>query len=199
MAYQQIPEEIWTAARTEYITSNVSQRQICEKYRLSARQVAERSVGERWKEKRDKYRIAIAEKTVEKIANKKAKELADKLSPLRRTADALTAACERISQDAVQFNRHIITRGIGPGMTDTEEVIMQKADTKAIKDMTSALKDLTAAVRNLYEIPTDAEREARSIALDRLQMDKAKAEKEQENTDEKIVVSFADGLDELSE
>ena len=51
-----------------------------------------------------------------------------------------------------------------------EEVISQKVDTKALKDMTAVLADLTELVRELYRIPTQAEAHKQWVAEQQLKL-----------------------------
>ena len=85
---------------------------------------------------------------------------------------------------------------VGAALKDTEERIYTKKDTKALKDLTGAVKDLLYSVRNLYGLPTQGEREAQRIAAERLEMDRRKAQLD-EDSDKTITVELK-GLEEYS-
>lgn len=67
--------EVWEAARLEYITSDCSQRDIVEKYGVSATAVANRATKEQWTKEREKYKRKINAEVTKKLAAKKAKKI----------------------------------------------------------------------------------------------------------------------------
>jgi hypothetical protein len=100
----------------------------------------------------------------------------------------MSAVLERVLEDADQFRRHLITTGLGDGVTRTECRVEDKFDTRAIRDTTIALRDLTAAIRNLYSLPTVQEQQAMDIAAERLRMDKAKVKGEDDGSETGVVM-----------
>ena len=123
-------------------------------------------------------------KAAEKAINGEIENEAERLSKLIKATDSMEDVVVKLFEDAQQFYRHII-------MTDftAKEAIFEKIDTKAIKDLTGALKDLSFVHRNLHGMPTQQEREAQHIAAERLQMDKKKAELD-EQVDKSISIDF---------
>ena len=77
------------------------------------------------------------------------------------------------------------------------ERIFDKADSRAIKDLTGALKDMTLVLRNLYNLPTQAEAEAQRIAAERLKLEQRRVDAES-GTDKSIKVVLADGWEEMA-
>ena len=179
----------WTSIKSEYITGNISYRKLADNWGVSFRTLSDRAVREGWKEARDAHRNNVLEKTVQKVASRKATTTANKLCDLQEAADNMGRVIAGIFADTEQFHRHIIQTRDGDNW-DAAERIFDKADTKAIKDLTGAMKDLAAVMRNIYDLPTAQEQAAMDIAAERLRMDKAKAEAEQNTGNEEVKVEF---------
>ena len=180
----------WTAIKAEYITGTISYRKLADNWGVSFRTLSDRALREGWKEARDKHRNNVVEKTVQKVASRKASTTANKLCDLQEAADNMGRVIAEIFADSEQFHRHIVTEGLGMGETKVEERQYKKVDTKAIKDLTGAIKDMVAVMRNIYDLPTAQEQAAMDIAAERLRLDKAKAEAEQNTGDDEVKVEF---------
>lgn len=162
----------WTPIRNEYVTTKVTYRQLSEKYGVALGNISKVSVREHWREQRERFVQKAYKKAEEKAANMEANRLARLITATTKAIDVAMEAFE----DDKQFNRYIITEGIGGGATETSEREFSKVDTKALKDLTSVLKDLTGLMRDFYNIPTPAQAEAQRIAAARLELEKKKAE-----------------------
>ncbi len=92
---------------------------------------------------------------------------------LQAAAEDMMAAVARTLRDPYQFHRYAISGKAEDKMP--REVILAKADTKAMRDMAVVLKDMTAAVRNLYDIGTRSEESAVEIAKARLLLEQERA------------------------
>lgn len=201
----------WLAIKTEYITTDISQRKLAKKYGLAVSTIARKSTDEGWVERRERHKSNVLSKTTEKIANKEANKLARLAAATDKAIDVVVKAFD----DPDQFNRYIVETTeeyAAPEIVEEEdgdshaigmrrwahEKTFAKVDTKALKDLTTVLKDLTGLMRNLYGLPTQAEAEAQRIAAERLAMDKKKVESAADNTG-RIEVVFAAGEDEWNE
>ena len=182
-----LTDKQWSALRAEYISGDISYQGLADKYHVSLSTLTKKAMVDKWSAKRKDYRRKVAVKFVEKSADIEAADNALKLITLQKSADHMADVIQRVFDDTDQFNKYIISEGIGGGATQTEERTYSKVDTKAIKDLTSAMKDLTQVMRNLYDIPTLAERKAQQLAGERFQLEKRKQEAE-ENTDSTIKV-----------
>ena len=172
----------WTPIRNEYVTTKVSYRQLSEKYGVAIGNISKVSIREHWKEQREQFVQKAFKKAEEKACNKEANRLARLITATTKAIDVAMEAFE----DEKQFNRYIISEGIGGGATETTEREFAKVDTKALKDLTGVLKDLTGLMRDFYNIPTPAQAEAQRIAAARLELDRKKAEAD--STDDGIEV-----------
>lgn len=198
----------WQAMKTEYITTDISYRDLAKKYGVHYTNISRRGGAEGWVEARNQYRTNTLSKTLEKSSNREASRLARLMDTTSKAIDVAVKAFE----DGDQFNRYIVEtmeEYAVPDIEDdgetaigmrkwTEEKIFQKIDTKALKDLTAVLKDLTGLMRDFYNIPTPAQAEAQRIAAERLALDRQKAEASKE-TAEDIEVIFSAGPEEWNE
>lgn len=168
----------WNAIKTQYITGDIGYRELAVEWSVPFRTLADRAKREKWFAERNSYRDRVTTMTLQKVAARQSSDSATKLLRMQEAADNIGKVIANIFDDTEQFQRHIVTVGVGGGETKVEERKYDKVDTKAIKDLTSAMKDLTYVLRNVYDIPTAQEKSSMDIAAERLRMDKAKAEAE---------------------
>lgn len=175
----------WEEIKTEYITTDISQRKLAAKYGIGALAVSTKSKQEGWVEARKQYKAETLAKTLKKASDAEASRLAKLMDT---TGKAIDVAVKALA-DEQQFNRYLVNRKesyAAPVIADdgetalsekawTEEIISPKIDTKALKELTAALKDLTGLMRDFYNIPTPAQAEAQRIAAERLELDRLKA------------------------
>lgn len=180
----------WAAIKAEYIATNISQQKLAEKYGVSARAIASKSKADGWVAAREKYCSNCAVKLQQKTANKEVNRLSRLIDATTKAIDVAMEAFE----DEHQFNRHIVYESPLPGTSEAVEKIFRKVDTKALKDLTGVLKDLTGLMRDFYAIPTPAQAEAQRIAAERLELDKRKADAEQQQ-DNDVEIIFAGGAE----
>ena len=102
----------WEAIKTEYITTDLSYRQLGQKHGLSHQMIAVRGKSGGWVELRRQYKAKVTAKTVEKMASKKASQrvrvadLADKLlDKLEQAIDELDLRTTAYKVKTVDGNR----------------------------------------------------------------------------------------------
>lgn len=164
----------WEAIKTEYVTTDVSQRDLIKKYKLNTRYVARHSKNEEWVRLRKEYKAKMAAKVIAKSCDRKAKELESLLDSSYQIRDVI----ENAVNDPLQFNRYLVQFGSGKGEYDTEERVYTKVDTKAIREMTQALKAVENLIRSLNNIPTEAEMQRLQLERERFELEKEKWERE---------------------
>ena len=184
----------WLKIKSEYITTDTSYRKLAKKYGLSMVQVSRVGKAEGWVELRQQFVSDTLAQTLEKTADADSSRLARLMDTTSKAIDVVVEAFS----DEKQFNRHIITESYGSGLTQTEERVYAKVDTKALRDLTTVLKDLTGLMRDFYNIPTPAQAEAQRIAAARLAMDQRKAESE-DSEDNDLNVTFEAGPEAWNE
>lgn len=181
-----VEDRDWKRIKTEYITTDTSYRKLAAKYDVPMSTLTRIAIKEKWVEARERYKNKVVTKTVEKMANKEA----NKLAKIRTAADGMVEVVAELFSDPEQFHRHLVQVGSGKRF-DTVERTYDKADTKAIKDVTAALRDLSAILRNVYDLPTVQEQAAMDNAASRLQLDRDKAAVGQTDDSETGVVMLA--------
>lgn len=209
----------WEEIKVEYITTNISQRKLADKYDIPLSNITRRSINEKWVEQREQYKSKVMSKTLDKSVNREANRLTRLMDTTSKAIDVAVKAFE----DQQQFNRYIVEKkeryafptnsaeydedpptdaaGLAALVSErqwVEEQIFAKLDTKALKDLTAVLKDLTGLMRDFYNIPTPAQAEAQRIAAERLELDRRKADAAESDTDG-IEVTFNAGEEDWNE
>lgn len=185
----------WEAVQAEYITSNIGLRELARKYGVSRPAVENRSRKEGWVAKRKAFKQEAVEMAVADGLEIESKRLGKIISAAQSMADVI----EGVFEDSSQFHRHIVTDTFisedGGKDIVTVEKEFEKVDSRAIKDLTGALKDMTLVLRNLYNLPTQGEREAQRVAAARLALEQRKvdAAEKADQVDKKIEVTFDGG------
>lgn len=164
----------WEAIKTEYVTTDISQRKLSEKHKVNVRDLADHCRHEGWVEQRKKHRERVAEKVEQKIANKKANQLEGLLDSSYMLRDRIKEAIA----DPQQFNRYLVTQGRKGGEFETVEVIKDKVDTKAIRELTQSMRALEDLIRSLGNIPTEAEAQRLRLEREKFELEKERWEKE---------------------
>ena len=193
----------WDNIRTEYITSDLSLKDISDKYGVSQRLVNTKSAEQGWVEQRKKYNAKVVEKAVNKVAAKRANQLAKELT----IADNISNVLKKALDDAEQFNRYIIdttTRVDGTEIRTSEEKTFEKVDMRALKDAAAALrlveemKRSMAGILRVEEINRNRREEKRlRLEEEKLQLQKEQTEARKPDTDIKVVITgYEEGWDE---
>ena len=193
----------WDNIRTEYITSDLSLKDISDKYGVSQRLVNTKSAEQGWVDQRKKYNAKVVEKAVNKVAAKRANQLAKELA----IADNISNVLKKALEDAEQFNRYIIdttTRVDGTEIRTSEEKTFEKVDMRALKDAAAALrlveemKRSMAGILRVEEINRNRREEKRlRLEEEKLQLQKEQTEARKPDTDIKVVITgFEEGWDE---
>ena len=197
------PTYEWDKIRTEYITSDLSLKDISEKYGVQQRLVNTKSAEQGWVDQRKKYNAKVVEKAVNKVATKRANQLAKELA----IADNISNVLKKALDDAEQFNRYIIdttTRVDGTEIRTSEEKTFEKVDMRALKDAAAALrlveemKRSMAGILRVEEINRNRREEKRlKLEEEKLQLQKEQTEARKPDTDIKVVITgFEEGWDE---
>ena len=197
------PTYDWDKIRTDYITSDLSLKDISEKYGVQQRLVNTKSAEQGWVDQRKKYNAKVVEKAVNKVATKRANQLAKELA----IADNISNVLKKALDDAEQFNRYIIdttTRVDGTEIRTSEEKTFEKVDMRALKDAAAALrlveemKRSMAGILRVEEINRNRREEKRlKLEEEKLQLQKEQTEARKPDTDIKVVITgFEEGWDE---
>ena len=180
----------WESIKSEYVTTNISQKELAEKYGVSRSTLKYRCAVERWAQPRREHRDRIMEKTSQRLSDAAAERMVQLMGGTDRMLEATLQALD----DPEQFYRYPVKEKVD-GEVIVREEILRKADTKAMKDVTLLLEKLTGLTRDLYGLPTREQELRRELAEERLALERQKLDNgfgEQQ----RIEVVFAAGEEE---
>ena len=110
-----IPDKIWDAMKTEYISSDSSSyRQLEKKYGVSYNKIQKRALSENWLAERDGFKSARLNKSLDLVAEHQASEISKAFTRANKLLEKVEKAVDAI----------------------------EDADTQSIKQLTGAIKDL---------------------------------------------------------
>ena len=133
----------WNAIRTDYITSNLSYRDLEAKYGICYRQIAKKGQAEGWKSQRSQHNHNV----VTKILDDDAKQKVSSVERLETVADKVLAKVEAYI-DACD-----------PTAIDTQSLKHISGVLKDIKDVKRNRKDLEEQDARIKKLRKDAEKE----------------------------------------
>ena len=168
----------WLKIKTEYITTDISYRKLAEKYGLRYATVQKHGQEENWQELRNQYRIKAVSKSTEKIAEKKARQVA-KVGDL---ADKLLIKLEQAIEELdLKVTTHKVKTEEG-GAEITREY--REAEPGGTVDR-AGLRQLTGALRELQAIKgeiTDLDRREKEARIDALRRSSMTSDGEDDDT-----------------
>lgn len=185
----------WEKLKTEYVTSDISLKQLAEEHDIRYRTVADRSRNEGWVSARKSYQAKVTNRAISKVATKQANALAKELDVCDKISDVLQKALG----DAEQFNRHIVLNEYvadnGDVVRVTEEQTLNKIDTRALKEVASTLKLVEEMKRSMMSIQTMEQhnrelREKRKLQMEEERLELEKKKSEQTKVDKDISISI---------
>lgn len=160
----------WEKIRAEYVTGNESYEQLAARHDMHKSQLGKKAKEENWPAQRATYRKSVADATMRKKRYKDS----EKLAGLMDAADKLIGHVQRLMDDEDQFRRRVdsgwvkVTDGVVEHRK--QEFLTKKVDTKELVNAARALNEATRAVRDLYNIPTQAERDRKALEEKRLRL-----------------------------
>lgn len=95
----------WIKIKNEYINSNVSYRNLAQKYNIPFQTLRDRALKEKWVNERKIQRNKIGTKTAQKTAEKISEEESDRLSRINSVADRLL---DKMEEAIEQLNNHLV-------------------------------------------------------------------------------------------
>ena len=133
----------WKTIETEYVTSDISHRELCEKYGICRSTISKKASEDKWTEKRNNHRA----KTVSKAVNAVGKSQAEQTAKLFAVGGLLL--------DNVKLL-----------LEENPELL---ADTSAMKDVSVVLKNL----KDLLMVKSDADQREQEARIDKLRKEAA--------------------------
>lgn len=170
-------DQRWHEAMVEYITTGASYDQLADKYGIRKSSLSRRGKVENWYEKRKLSRAMAADTVLSEAQEMET----DRLRKLLHASDKLD----------------IMLEGITQALEDRPDIIL--TDLRGIADIAKALKTAVEIKRNLYGLPTKQQAETMRINLEKLKIEKDKAQREKQadesDKDVHVVIEGGEGLD----
>lgn len=185
----------WRKVRMEYVKGNTTYKELAQKYGVGESTIRKRASNEGWREKRNKLDTKVEQKALERVCDARANEFC-----------LIAAVNDRM--DAVLDNLLEFVRQQPPKKYD---------DLRGIESLSKAIAQVVETKRDLYNVPTEVDkekikalREKTKIERARYRLEQKKFKEEQaekaasrtiaENTIMKVVIEGADdeteGIDE---
>lgn len=164
----------WNEIMIDYCSDpKATLRSISEKYNIRMDTVAKKSKADNWFATRKKYQTKVVKKALTKSVDKQANELAKEMELLGKMKDRVTDTLS----DPNQFHRHIKVDAV---TGDIEDKLLDKVDTRALKDTMQVLKMIEDMSRSLYNIQKAEAIQRHQIEAERLQLERERLELEKE-------------------
>lgn len=154
----------WKKIKTEYITTDISQRKLAKKYGVSESALAKKSIKEEWFKQRKQNYSKTTAKAIEKASNNEAKEISAEL----RVANKLIQAIEKALDD---------------------EMVL--ANTQSLNYLANALSKASSTKRVITGEYNEKERDAYNLNLRKVEADEKRANNES-NEDKTITLVLPD-------
>jgi HD superfamily phosphohydrolase len=175
----------WEQIRAEYVAGGTSYRKLCEKYDISFGTLQDRARKEKWFENKKKMHEKTMNKTIQKIASRKASRIIKELDPALLAAEKINQLVLDTLMDDKQFKRHLVQtkerKGNKSSFTevwDVEEREFNVVDTKRLRDLAAALK-ISKELQRLLQGLVDPNTAAKiRVEEERLELEKKKVERE---------------------
>ncbi len=168
----------WEKIKAEYITTDISLRDLADKYGIPMSCVGRRASLEKWSQERKKHKNKVVKEVVQKVQKSQANELAKKM----KTVIGLRGVIDKALEDADQFSRWIISEGLGDGVSATTEKVFSKIDMKSIRDAAYALKVLQEIEDRVKGTIDAKDLKQIDIALQKLELDRERLELEKKKS-----------------
>ena len=137
----------WIAAKTEYITTDISAAELAEAYGVSKASVIKHSKAEGWVQARKEYKAKVVQKSTSKTATKASGALRKAWTAAAKLVDAIDREADRI--------------------LETGELAA-----KDVSGLSAALEKLTDTIRKAADMPGKVERAAMQAQRDRLDIER---------------------------
>ena len=193
-----LSEKEWERVKTEYITSEISYRNLATKYGITYTRLQKRGNDEDWKTQRGEYKKNLLNKSIDLICEEQAEQIARALRIGNTMLEKIEESLNEIDIMLVERTCKIKkTEMIDGEMADVERST-KEYDKKKVAIDRAGLKQLSAVLRDLKEIGIfrseldKREQEARINKLRKDVEDDGKA-------DTTINVVFADGIEEYGD
>lgn len=168
----------WERIRFEFVHDNtLTLADLARGVGASYATVHRRAVKEGWVQERTKY---LSRVNAEANETAKSRDV-EKLTSLQRTAEEFAEVLKKVTAMAQQVNEMV--EDAGEGRAALVEVA------RPVSDLARAIKDAATFTRSLFDIPTEAELEARELSKKRLELERKKLEETLKDKDQSAEIT----------
>lgn len=144
------PEHDWDSIRQEYISTNISTKELAKKHKVRLATLSEKCSKEKWVARRKEYKQKLSEKTSDKLCSKMAAKKADEfMEILDLTGLAQKKLREQLQKDNLK--------------------------TSDLRNIMESLEIAERVTRNIVGTPTTMQAHRIKTETERLELDKKKA------------------------
>lgn len=193
-----VSEQEWERLKTEYITSEISYRNMSSKYGISYTRLQQRGNDEDWRAQRKEYKEKLLNKSVDLICEEQAQRIAkailigDKmLEKVEESLNEIDVVLCRTVTTKKGFEKdeegHILETS-----TSTEDFTKKKVaiDRQGLKQLSSILRDL----REIGIFRSELDKREQEARIEKLRKDV-----EEEQKDTTITVTFENSMDKFAD
>lgn len=167
----------WASIEQRYVTDpKMTLRKLSKETGINYNTIAKKSKADSWFATRKKHQSKVLAKALSKTADKQANELAKEMELLSKMKDHVTNAVN----DSAQFHRHL---KVDPVTGEVSETILDKIDSRSMKDTMQVLKMIEEMSRSLYNIQKAEAIQKAQIDAERLQLEKDRFEFEKQKAE----------------
>lgn len=186
----------YTKMKIEYITGDISYRNLAEKYGINLSTLTKKARREGWYTQKLKHNNGIVAKAVRKAENEQAEVFAKELVTVGKISEILDEALE----DVKQFNKYIVqkkerysnpVKHNGKYLDErqwSEVETFDKIDTKSLKEVAETLKLVEQMKRSMQGILSIDQQKSLEMQAQRLELEKRRVD--QGETDNEVKVVF---------
>ena len=175
--------------QAEYVCGNSTLRQLSKKYGVTFNHMRNVCHQQGWVALRAEYRARVCDEAIELSLKRDVRDL----QLIVTNSVKLLKMIEELIADPDSMRRYVMLETHKEGgelATEMAERTFKRVDMAQLKGLVDSQRVLTDGLLRLYQIPSQAEREAQKIAQERLELEREKfeAEKAKESEDREIVV-----------
>ena len=152
----------WRKMRMEYVKGNTTYKKLAEKYRVGESTIRKRASKEGWRKKRNELDTKVEQKVLERVCDARAREF-----------ELIAAVNDRM--DMVLDNLLEFIANQPPKKYD---------DLRGVESLTKAIAQVVETKRDLYNVPSEVEKEKIKALRERQKVDRARYRLEKKKFDE---------------
>ena len=152
----------WRKMRIEYVKGNTTYKKLAEKYGVSQSTIRKRASNEGWREKRNKLDTKVEQKVLERVCDARAEEF-------------MLIAHVNDQMDLVLDNLLAFVEAQPPKKYD---------DLRGVESLSKAIAQVVETKRNLYNVPTEVDKERIKALREKAKLDRARFKLEKKKYDD---------------